>query len=499
MSLLTRIAADRKLNEITGGLVLSDEFKNTLSINGLNLVDGYRIYNQIKEDIKNDKVQEDGVLTGVQNLIGQIKDDKGISQDSNISLDSNIKRPDYYTHPEDVEDEKITESQDVEGVDGPSKETKETKQEKQYDTVEHTFNPEDLEKYADENKVKELKFFLNQEHNIMSCPKCGAIILRKDKFCYKCGCEVLKVRDGPTENVKKEKPTQDENIAFKYAYVLYLDLINKYPGMKVANNKYLKDYGVKVSQLKKQATEDGYLEEGNPLVAAKKCTVKDLKAILKEHNLLLVGKKAELIQRLAENLTEEELKKEFPSKLISVNEKGVQFIEENRYVFYYDQNTFLKERISVDEYESIFVEVDDLSDLNILKQVEDYLLRREDFLAENGYFNEYVIGFYILNGLYNDLRDANKLLDNLFKIFIAGINAPGHGFIDEITSANIINLLNALRLDANELKRAFDKAYDGLKLPSLAISKEESFTYLLKVLDGKDIGVLTEEIQSKYK
>ena len=69
MSLLTRSAADRKLNEITGGLVLSEEFKNSLSLNGLNLLDGYRIYNQIKEDIKNDKVQEEDVPNSVQSLI----------------------------------------------------------------------------------------------------------------------------------------------------------------------------------------------------------------------------------------------------------------------------------------------------------------------------------------------------------------------------------------------------------------------------------------------
>ena len=503
MSLLTRIAADRKLNEITGGLVLSEEFKNTLSLNGLNLLDGYRIYNQIKDDIKDDKVQEDDVPIKVQELMGQLKNEKGISKDSEINQDSNIKRPDYYGYHESAEEEsqveeKTTETKEVEGKAEPSVDVKETEEDKGYTTVEHEFNPEDMEKWVDENKIKALKFLLNQEHNIMPCPMCGAIIVRKDKFCYKCGCDVSKPSAAPTENVKEEKPTQDENIAFKFAYVLYLDSINKYPGMKIANNKYLKSYGAKVSQLKKQATEDGYLEEGNPLAAAKKCTVKDLKAILKEHDLLLVGKKAELIQRLAENLTEEELKKEFPSKLTSVNDNGIKFIEDNRYVFYYDKSTLLKDRISVDEYESIFIDVKDLSDLNILKQVEDYLLHREDFLVENGYLNEYVLGFYLLNEVYNDLRDANKLLDNLFKIFIASINTPGNGFIDEITSANLINILNALRLDANELKRVFDNAYDGLKLPGLAISKEESFAYLLRVLAGEDIGVLTEEIRTKY-
>ena len=81
MSLLTRIAADRKLNEITGGLVLSEEFKNTLSLNGLNLLDGYRIYNQIKDDIKDDKVQEDDVPIKVQELMGQLKNEKGISKE----------------------------------------------------------------------------------------------------------------------------------------------------------------------------------------------------------------------------------------------------------------------------------------------------------------------------------------------------------------------------------------------------------------------------------
>lgn len=503
MSLLTRIAADRKLNEITGGLVLSEEFKNTLSINGLNLLDGYRIYNQIKDDIKNDKVQEDGVPSEVQDLMEQLKKEKGISLDSEIKEASDIKRPDYYSHHEPAEDEApveetVAESKEVETQAEPSIESKETEEDKGYTKVEHEFNPEDMEKWAEENKVKEVKFLLNQVHNIRPCPKCGAIILIKDKFCYKCGCEVLKVSAAPTEAPTEEKPAQDENIAFKYAYVLYLNLVNKYPGMKIANNKYLKKYGVKVSQLKKQATEDAYLEEGNPLAVAKKRTVKDLKAILKEHDLLQTGKKDDLIKRLGESLTEEELKKEFPGKLVSVNEKGVKFIEENKYVFYYDKNTLLNEIISVEEYESIFKGVEDLSDANVLKEVESYLLQREDFLVSKGYFKEYIIGLYLLSTVYNDLRDGNKLLDSHFKIFIVNINVPGHGFIDELNAANLINLLNALRLGADELKNVFNKAYDDVKLPGLIISKEESFAYLLRVLGGEDIGALTEEINSKY-
>ena len=503
MSLLTRSAANRKLNEITGGLVFSEEFKNTLSLNGLDLLDGYRIYNQIKEDIKNDKVQEEDVPNSVQSLINQLKEEKDISQDSISNQDSNIKRPDYYGHHEEdsdnsQDDEKTAMSQDDDKPESLNV-AQESEDKKQYDTAEFEFNPEDMDKWVEENKVKELEFLLNQQHNIRPCPKCGAIILLKDKFCYKCGCEVLKVADVPKETNIGEKKTQNENIAFKFAYVLYLDQINKKPDKKIANDTYFKDYNVKVSKLKKQANEDGYLEKGNPLAAAKKRTVKDLRAILKEHGLYVSGKKDELIERLSENLTDEELKKEFPSKLISVNEEGIKFIEENRYVFYYNKNAILREMVSVEEYDSIFANVNDLTDKNILKCVEEHLLQKEDILVRNAQWKEYIFNLYLLSSVYEDLKDGNKLLDSFFKIFIIAINTPGHGFIDEISSANIIHMLNALRLGEDEIKNAFDKAYDDIKLPALAISKEESFAYLLKVLNGDDITALTEEIRSKYK
>ena len=157
-------------------------------------------------------------------------------------------------------------------------------------------------------------------------------------------------------------------------------------------------------------------------MAAKCSKVTEIKTVLKEHGLKVSGKKDELIERLGENLSEEELKQIFPKKVLSVTDKGLKFIEKNKHVFYYDKKTTLKNNIDLDSYDSLFKEVEYLSDEKIYKIIIDYLLKREDDLVNNNEWREYRYNFMALGSVYKDLGDNYKLLDIDFKLFIAGIN-----------------------------------------------------------------------------
>ena len=524
MGLFRKDPAEKKLKELTGGVFLNKSFTNRLKKEGLTVNDGLEIQKELKESIKRDEVKADGLETRLNYLIEQKKKSKSELKSSHKDL------------PKGRKDNKIGSRIQI-----------------QDDAKEiEVISANSLENMAKDDKVKEMKFLVNQEHNLKECPKCSAKILQYDTFCFNCGCEIRKAmfdkgfekterRSESTFDInKKSKSTTDElsqleqqynenkaaadelseleklyskkvstrfSPKFKFAYVLYLDEINKNPNKSIKNDYYKSNYDTSLTKIKKQAKEDEFIGEGSPLIAAKSATVKDLKKLLKEHDLMVSGTKDELIERLGENLTEEELKDVFPKKVFSVSEKGLEFIEENKYVFYYDKTTPIRSYVEVEEYDSIFDDVDDLSDENIHKLLIDFLEKREDELVSKKNWAGYRYNFMALARVYKDSGNEFKVLDNDFKLFIAGINnfneytnhsEPAYGYIGKTYSKELVELLHSLSLSIDDLKAKFNDAYGDLKYPELKISKDESLVYLLKLFSGEDIQDLTEEIRSKY-
>ena len=128
--------AEKKLKELTGGFLISDSFIERLNNVGLDSSDGYDIQRQLKADIKRGDVNEDGVETRLNFLIEKRIKEKKASNDIKLR--------------------------------------------------------DSLNEIASNDNVKELKFLLNQEHNLIKCPNCDKKILKRDKFCYSCGFELSK-------------------------------------------------------------------------------------------------------------------------------------------------------------------------------------------------------------------------------------------------------------------------------------------------------------------
>ena len=538
MALFRKDPAEKKLKELTGGVFLNTSFLDRLKKAGLTAADGVEIQREVKKDIKSGEVKEEGVETRINFLIEQKKADKLGVKSSQNDLTKNTR---YM---------------------GDNKSKASNRNQNENTKEIEILTADSLEHMAKDDRVKEMKFLVNQEHNLKECPKCGAKILQYDTFCFNCGCEIRKAMfdkgfektEGKSESTldinkeskstsdinKETKSTADElsqleqqytetkaaadelseleklynkkvstrfSPKFKFAYVLYLDEINKNPNKSIKNDYYKANYDTSLTKIKKQAREDEFIGEGSPLIAAKSATVKDLKKLLKEHDLMVSGTKDELIERLGENLTEEELKEVFPKKVFAVSEKGLEFIEENKYVFYYDKTTPIRSYVEVEEYDSVFDDVDDLSDENIHKLLIDFLEKREDELVSKKNWAGYRYNFMALARVYKDSGNEFKVLDNDFKLFIAGINnfndytnhsEPAYGYIGKTYSKELIELLHSLSLSIDDLKAKFNDAYDDLKYPELKISKDESLVYLLKLFSGEDIQDLTEEIHSKY-
>lgn len=539
MALFFKNDAEKRLKELTGGLFLNKSFTKRLKKEGLTVNDGLEIQKEIKESIKRDEVKADGVETRINYLIEQKKKSKSELKSSHKDLSKSRK-----------------DNKSSSGIQIPD-DAKEIE----------VISVNSLENMANDDKVKEMKFLLNQDHNLEECPKCSAKILKYDTFCYRCGADVRKalldksfekssqksestanayggfnpsVESNDLEQKFKESNSSSDELTeleqkyneststidelseleklynkkvsskyspnFKFAYVLYLDQLNKNPN-KEPKESIFKNYEIPFSKLKEQAEDDEFIGEGDPLIAARGAKVTDIRNVLKEHDLMVSGKKDDLIKRLGENLSDEELKEAFPNKVLSVTDKGLEFIEKNKYVFYYDKSSPIRSHMSVEEYDSIFDDVEDLSDENIYQLLIDYLLKREDDLANNNQWGLYRYNFMALGRVYKDSGDDFKLLDIDFKLFVAGINnfsdysnqsEPAYAYIGKTYSNELINLLHSLSLSIDELKERFGQSYDDLKYPKLKISKEESLVYLLKLFSGEDIQDLTLEIRSKY-
>ena len=445
--------AMQKLKELTGGLIITDSFEKKLKKAGLSIRDGYEIQEEIKESIKRQEIEVDEVETMIDYLIEQRKNAKNSGNDSVIDEETRLKLSFYIDRAEIDYSSKISLKKQVqEGkikdmdaliskIDEIKEETyqKNIAKNKPENGVESssTNEPEDISeassstesedkskkdegqevnvmtydmivKMQKEDKIKEIKFLLSQEHNWLKCPNCGVDFLKGDKFCYNCGFDILKfiedlnsgkiditnvesepIGDKQKANekqsnvtVSKQKSTINAStlraINLKFACVVFLNEKNQNPTKLVKEDHYKYRYNTRLTKIKKTVRESGYVIDGTPLTAARGAYVNDLKKVLKKHGLMVSGTKDELIQRLGENLSEEELKKVFPKKTLEVTDRGLEFIEMNKYVLYYDQTSQFRSLMSIEEYDSIFADVeDDLDEEKILGLIEMHLKERE--------------------------------------------------------------------------------------------------------------------------
>ena len=98
MGIFSKSPAERKLEELTGGFSLSEEYKALLKANGIDFHVGEHIRKQLREEIKLNIVSEEGLQTRLRYLISQNankKIDLDESKEEEISViiaDAPLKR-----------------------------------------------------------------------------------------------------------------------------------------------------------------------------------------------------------------------------------------------------------------------------------------------------------------------------------------------------------------------------------------------------------------------
>lgn len=337
---------------------------------------------------------------------------------------------------------------------------------------------------------KELIFLLNLKDNITFCPNCQSSLFLTDKFCYKCGAKNMqsiaikapKDDDLNLNEIYCAKLYEKYPLNFKYAYVCFLRYVNENPGkveFPVFNN-------IDGFKLKKQAVKDNYFTLGDPVYSISNYTISDIKKVLKKYDLKVSGKKDELIERISKNLSDDEINNEFENSTFVLTPEAEKFLEENKYLVYYDKND-LSTSISLEKYESLFKKA------KITDSIYDVLysyyadLINED--VNNKQWHQYRTDLgNLINVSVNNIGDL-KLLKLHFQYFILEVNNWIHDYYSDYCNPSFDlkfnksrnDLIASLKLELNELQEIFNE------IPSYTLAKADVFKKLILAFDGKDL------------
>lgn len=531
--------AEKKLNDLVGGFLLSVEFMDILKRWGLKNEDGLKIKDTVKEEIKTMNLSPDDVSRRIHY---HLRDFAGLDCDVS-SANGDYARiescptcgKDYaadlsfcpYCFPEENKSNVIRLKNPNSNSSFGSKNTSNTKkcpkcgqvQEKEnsfcidcgygfsksktcpvcnqsqeesnrfcidcgYDFVKKAKKPS--------SEMRKFKFLANQEHNLMECPDCGKKLLKNSKYCPECGNDITEISKGSAEEVDdvselealyNKTVSEKYSPNFKFAYVIFLDSYGRgFP--KVVES----EYKITENDLNTQAIKDEFVCEASPLISAQKFKVSDLKEILRNHGLKVSGKKNELIERLGDNLSIDELQEIFPEKSYELSDKGREFVDENDYILFYEDNYNLKKSFTPNEFEMIFRDRDYSTKEEMSRLIIEKIESKQNIEIHD-------VESLIM--LYTTVNNQLKLLDNYFKLFIYSINSNmQYSNPDEMNS--LYSLLHSLSLDINDLKKRFHDAYSNFSLIELKINEQDAFTFLLKLFSGVSIYEMGEEINQRF-
>ncbi len=142
-----------------------------------------------------------------------------------------------------------------------------------------------------------------------------------------------------TSTIELERilPTLKANSSGLYPHeILAIEYANKYSfGENKFESFWWYEYGVKdMTSLLESLRERGFLSLGSLSDSLQLYKVDDLKSVLKAKGLKVSGKKQELINRLIESVSEDELSEYFPRRSYTITEKGKDAIKDDKYVLY---------------------------------------------------------------------------------------------------------------------------------------------------------------------
>ena len=504
--------ARKKLKELTGGFILSTSFLALLEENNLKTEKGIEIQRQLKDEIKDGQIDETNVE---ERLFELIRIHKNESSGEKTCPGCGHVQDDSYEYCINCGYEfnlAITCPGCGKVQDPKSNFCIECGYDFSEDAAIQDIKNENIDR--DNIRIHKMKvsFLYNQVFNTKICPVCGTKILKENAYCFNCGSNVIAGdtktnanADDELSNLEKLYSNAIESRyapSFKIAYVLYLDAFKN--SLKFSD-KTAKKYETSSEKLESQARDDGFVEAAPAISGAGGLTVNELKEILRENNLKVSGKKAELIERLSENLKEDELKKYFKSPNYQISETGIEFIKNNTYILYIFKNPDISAVFHPSDIVGIFDERS-YECSEIYDKLIRYLKRVLDKKTKNSQWSDFKLYSNALSHVLEDNNDLNDALNIRFKTFIFDINNyspnlgksnPGKTKLKKKDISDLVKLIHRVSLPIDELKGLFEKSYDEVMFKTV-ITKKDSLIYLLKIISGENLDSISDEICESY-
>ena len=243
------------------------------------------------------------------------------------------------------------------------------------------------------------------------------------------------------------------------------------------------EYKLNYQKVLEKLFKSGYLTFSDYKFNMSKTKTDEIKKVLASHSLKLSGKKQDLIDRLIENVPEEELKKLFSSSYFMLTESGSALISKNAHIMYFHRhlNQFSIPVVEADSYKKLHPNCTEfeiaLSMLN--KRASKYLSSKDWGLYRND--------LYALSIVYGDMNDYQNQLEHILKVCFIDLSGLGNGntynknlsFLAPGIISNLISVQQSLGINDDTLSNVFLSSVEELKLPKHCYSKPKAFEYLL--------------------
>lgn len=266
--------------------------------------------------------------------------------------------------------------------------------------------------------------------------------------------------------------------------ILFLDYIN---GVSTSNlniaRYWTHEYNLDYQKTLEKLFKCGYLTFSDYKFNMTQCKVDELKNVLKSHGLKVSGKKADLINRLIENLPEDELKELFSESCFMITDAGAAITQKNSHIMYFHRH-FNQFGISIDEADRYFklhpgVNQFDIALILLYDRAKKYRESKDWGLYRND--------LYAMSIVYKDMKEFEKEMDLLLKVCyldLSGLeNNDGYDKNFSFLAPGILGSLDVVQkelgLSDEQLKAAFSSSVDDLNLPKAYYSKPKAFAKII--------------------
>ncbi|MDI3548174.1 MAG: hypothetical protein PWR10_1826 [Halanaerobiales bacterium] len=279
------------------------------------------------------------------------------------------------------------------------------------------------------------------------------------------------------------------------AEILFLDYLDGCPTDIDCSHlpKYWKyDYNLRnpervINMLK----SDGYLKVSDYKFNMDKCKIDELKNILKKYGLKVSGKKSDLIDRIIQNIPEEDCIKLFNHSYYQHTEKAHSLLSKNNHIIYaHKMRNYLD--ISIFEADNMKKAMPEASVHDIFLSVLNNRLAR---YSKNKDWGLYRNTIHAMSLIYHDLSDYNKELQLLSEVCYRDLSGLGNnGTIDELDITalapgiinSIIKAKSCLSLDDSRFKEFYLSAVSNINLSFHYFTPEQTFDILLAEMYGDE-------------